>query len=352
MVLGAIVSGALQRREFTVARLAVALGANGVARRLHRARMHVMAVAAAHALCIHRRLQERAVHVDLVKDLAVRVVQPVAQDGKAIGVGESRADRRAGVADGLAPGMTAGALLDLHFRIGGIEGEGQAKFIRALPSGGLECARIAGPGGVGLARPVTGLAADPDLGLGARICPAARIVVLSKIGRMAFGASGVPVLVRTGPVQAISVRQVLLGIDVKPLFPFRIPGRIQLLQAPGRGLDKVLLQWRDPRRVFDLEVGELPVGPVRADEKASVAASKAGRDAIVRKGRIREICQDVPRFRGPPRPGVMGVAPGLGFGLVTRRAGIGPDMRRHACFFFRFPSLSRRQPGRDSRSHR
>ena len=77
------------------------------------------------------------------------------------------------------------------------------------------------------ARTVTRFARHVDLGPGrmerARFC----VKILAEIGRVAFGALEVPVLIQAGPVQWIARLDVLTGIQMKPALPaFRLGTRI------------------------------------------------------------------------------------------------------------------------------
>ena len=80
----------LQTVEVVVARVVtfalVALQAEAVALEVQLQRVAVVAVAAAHLARVHLALQERPVDVDLVEDLTVRVVQPLAQQRRQVGV--------------------------------------------------------------------------------------------------------------------------------------------------------------------------------------------------------------------------------------------------------------------------
>ena len=51
-------------------------------------RVRVVAIAAGHALAVHPALEERAVHVDLVEDLAVVVVEPLVEEGHPVRLGQ------------------------------------------------------------------------------------------------------------------------------------------------------------------------------------------------------------------------------------------------------------------------
>src|SRR5262245_65049295 len=65
-----------------------------MARRAQRETVRLVTVRARHASVVHLRLEERAVLVDLVADLAVRVVQLVLEKRDAIRVAERAAGRR------------------------------------------------------------------------------------------------------------------------------------------------------------------------------------------------------------------------------------------------------------------
>src|SRR5690606_28338695 len=144
-----------------------------VALRPQAGRVRVVAVGAGDALGIHSRLQERAVLVDLVEDLAVGVVEPGAQLREVVGVCVGRAGQGVARAVRLAPRVAAGALLDRG--LGAVKAHGQADVTPTAP----------GPGDMGCARSVARLAADADLDLGRGIAARRRVVALVVAGRVA-----------------------------------------------------------------------------------------------------------------------------------------------------------------------
>ena len=122
------------------------------------------------------------------------------------------------------------------------------------------------------------------------------VVVLVHVGRVALGAHEVPVL--RGRVQCSGsvVSDVLLRIEVKPALAAlrlraRIPGDRERLHAAVGRFDQVLLQRLDAEGVLDLEVGELAVGSVGADEILPVAPEEGRRHPGVGEVRIVEVAQ-------------------------------------------------------------
>src|SRR5688572_10110115 len=97
------------------------------------------------------------------------------------------------------------------------------------------------------ALPMTGFAADADLGPARMEAVGFGVVVLAHAGRMALGAHEIPVLIELGPMQDVVRLDLLMGIEVKPalaalLLRARIPRQRQRLNAAVGKLDEILLQ--------------------------------------------------------------------------------------------------------------
>ena len=121
------------------------------------------------------------------------------------------------------------------------------------------------PGDVARARPVAGLAGHVERRPGGMVAVRLQVIAAPQIGRVAVGAHPVPVLVDPCPMQLVVVRDLLVGIEMKPalaalLLRPRIPGQAQRLEAPARKRDQILLQRVDAERVVDPIVVQRPVG--------------------------------------------------------------------------------------------
>ncbi len=118
----------------------------------------------------------------------------------------------------------------------------------------------------------------------------------------------------------------LVRVEVEPPlsagFPWtRVPGDGQRLEASARQLEKVLLQRVDAERVSNLEVGELPVRSVGADDELVVPPEELRSPPQVIEARAAEVAEHrrVGRglhglcvLRSLPRAVLIGVAPGAG----------------------------------------
>ena len=81
-------------------------------------------------------------------------------------------------------------------------------------------------------------------------------------------------------MQFVAEVELLVRVLAEPALPAlllrpRVPGDRERLQAPARQFDQVLLQRIDAEGVLDLEVGELAVGSVGANEELAVAPEEA-----------------------------------------------------------------------------
>ena len=88
----------------------------------------------------------------------------------------------------------------------------------------------------------------------------------------------------------------LVGVEMKPalaalLLRAAVPGDRQRLQPAVGKLDQILLQRIEAEGVFDLERGELAVGPVGLDQELAVLAKEARVHAVIVEARIVEIAK-------------------------------------------------------------
>jgi L-lactate permease len=112
---------------------------------------------------------------------------------------------------------------------------------------------------------MTPLAADANFSLGAVITAGAGIVILDEAGGVAFGAAGVPVLVRAGPVEPIPGREVLIGIEVIPAVSLNIPDYVERLEPAWFGGNEILLERGYAHDAGDLEGAHLAVSALGLD---------------------------------------------------------------------------------------
>ena len=75
MVLRRVIDGGAQCREFLTRRYLVTLRANGVAREFERCAVRIVAIGACHPTLVHFALQKRTIDVNLIRDLAIDVVE-------------------------------------------------------------------------------------------------------------------------------------------------------------------------------------------------------------------------------------------------------------------------------------
>ena len=113
---GIFICGLFQSLEFRVACRAMTLGADRIPFGDKFSAVRLVAVGAAHALCIHFALQERAIDIDLINNLTVSVVEAIAQERELIVIGKFVARRRRVRAHRAAPRMTACAQPDFLTR--------------------------------------------------------------------------------------------------------------------------------------------------------------------------------------------------------------------------------------------
>ncbi len=344
----------------------MALQADAVARRPQFRAVRVMAVAAGHALGEHLALAERAVFIDLVLDLAVRVIEAALEQRDEMRVGERPVRqpvlRQLGAARVAAPAnleLGAGrqrraALRRAARRVRDpsdagplVEGDGQTVVGRGNREKTPPIALSFGPGDVLRSGTVARLARHVDVGPCRPIPVARREVVLVQIRRVALGAHEVPVLIYARPMQDVVVADRLIGMKVEPALAAsralpRIPRDRQCLKAPTREGDQVLLKGIDAEGVGDLEIRHLSVMPLGVHEELSVTAEEARGDAIGNAGRIVEITEDRAVFgrlhgervmRAAPRRDLPGMTAGtggtahIGAGFRWRRGGAAADLQ-------------------------
>ena len=131
-------------------------------------------------------------------------------------------------------------------------------------------------------------------------------------------------------MQLVVVRDALAGMEMKPALAVLalragVPGDRERLQAALRQLDEILLKRLDAEGVLHLEVGELAVRPVGADEVLAVALEEARRHAGVVEARVVEVAEHGSVVRGGHRGAVLRPTPLRVLGGVARRAGARAD---------------------------
>src|SRR5262249_6306769 len=128
------------------------------------------------------------------------------------------------------------------------------------------------PGHVRRARAVASLARDRQLRPRRRVAVLRGIVVLLEVGRVALRALVVPGLPTPGPVQGIRRPERLTGMEMHPALTAlppgsRVPGDPERLETAVGKRHQVLLEGPDPEGVGDLELAELAVRTVGADQE-------------------------------------------------------------------------------------
>ena len=180
---------------------------------------------------------------------------------------------------------------------------------------------------------VAGLAADRHLGVAGVVSACRVVVALADIRRVAVRAHEVPVLRALRPVQFVAMVEHFFGVLAEPalsagLFRPRVPGDRHRLQAAARQLDEVLLLRLHTECVPHLEVGELAVGSIGADEELAVALEELRGDAVAGVGRAREIAQHGLRCGVLHGALVLRALPGRVLGAVAFGAGSAADEGR------------------------
>ena len=164
---------------------------------------------------------------------------------------------------------------------------------------------------------MTGLASDTYFGLLAGVAARLGIVVLGVARGMAFGAAGIPILVRAGPMKAVTRTQILVRVEVVPALADIVPSQVERLQTAWLAFEQVLLQGLDAGRIFDLEFSQPTVRSIGLDVMATVTDREPCRDAIVFDAGAVKVAEDARFARRLPRPSVMGALPCLRHGLVA-----------------------------------
>lgn len=126
---------------------------------------------------------------------------------------------------------------------------------------------------------VTRFAGDIDLGPRGVERIRAPGVIFFEFGAVTFSTHVIPVLLASGPMQLIRMRNQFIVVNVKPaLAAFvarpRIPGSRQDLQTAVRKLHEILLQWRYPVNIPDFEILQFTVRIVCADPVLAVTAKE------------------------------------------------------------------------------
>ncbi len=328
----------------------VALQADAVTRRTKFCAVRLVTVAAGDAGREHPALLERAVVVDLVQHLAVGTVEPARDRRDDMGVREPPS-RHPVLGKLAAARVTQAAGLDLFAHQGGREVSprvtraridrpddiaalvepNEQPFARVLALAEWPPALLrAGPADVPRPLSMTRLAAHADFREARGEAVGRRVVILAHAGRVASRAHEIPVLIQPGPVQHVVVLDLLVRIEVKPALAAlvlrpAVPGDRQRLQAAIGKLDQILLQRINAEGVFDLERGELPVGPVGLNEKPAVLAEEAGSHAVIIKARIAEIAEHRFVVCMLHREAMLRAAPKLGFDSVAAGTGLAAD---------------------------
>ena len=329
-----------------VLRRCMALKAHPVARRAQLERMRVVAVAAGHALLVHQALLERGVVVDLRLHLAVGPEQGLVQQRRHMRV-EQRLAMHIVVGDLAAMRMAARAQLDFGavgrrrraaHRVAAFRADGPVRILAIAQQlrQAHRCIRQPGrpgqgrPGHVARSRPMAAFAADVAFGPGAAVGARDDIEFLLEVGRMAFGAHEVPVVLAARPVQRVAGLDVLPGMQVEPALAAlveraRVPGHGQSLHAFVGHRDQELLQRIDAQGVSHLEFLFASVATLSLDVELAVALPEPRGDAGLREGLSMEGCQHA-RGRGVLHRQIMvRTLPGLKFDLVAGGTGLGPD---------------------------
>ena len=327
--------------------------------------VRIVAVRAGHARAVHRALEERAVLVDLVADLAVGVVARALEEAHAIRLLQ-RLTRQEVAPDRSAARVTSTTRFHLGARRQrhGAPGDGLTRCERPAVAGRVLEGDDEPAQGIGardaLARPrdVAGAGAVTGLARHVHVRPRGveavlgQPVVLLEVRRVAVGAHVVPVLQEPGPVEDIAVVDLLSRVQVEPALPAgrrraAVPRDAEGLIAPAGKLDQVLLQRLDPEGVGDPVVAQGAVWTVRPHEVLPVAREEGRGHAVLGEARVAEVPQNglaVGRLHGQ---GVVGDLPQLVLLAMAPRARLAADVgggrrRRHRG----------RWPGRGAPPHR
>ena len=257
-------------------------------------------------MTVHAALQERRPHIVLRLLLPVRIEQRRGQQrGKVVIEERSTGDVTFG--DLRPPCMALRAHVDLPvadarrvaLRVAARRIDRPFRTVTLVERNGQSHARVGRrlvlrPRDVCGTRPVTAFASDGKVAPRGRVCAVRRVVLLAHVDRVAIRAHEVPVLLAPGPVQSIAMVDPVVWIEVEPALTARglrtrIPGDRQRLQTAARKFDQILLQRLDTERVLDVEVRELPVRAVGADDETLVATRERRLHACIRNPRVVEL---------------------------------------------------------------
>lgn len=327
---------------------------HGVTGRPQRVRMRVVAIAAGHARGIHAALQKRPVHVDLIIDLPINVIQARRQQREPMGLfrirprnhrfGQSTTTAvaaRTGIDLCLGPARLAAlratvfiglprhpmALREPDAKTLVQCGDGPIRFVD-INSASLACAcgRLR-PRHMFLPWAMTALTGHIYFRVAGPISAFFGVVGLDEIGGMALGAHVVPVLVGAGPVQAVAGGRDRVGIQVEPALPASlcgagVPRNVEGLQSPPIQRQQVLLQRIHAERVAHGEFAAHAIFPLGFDKEFTVAFEEAGAHPPEGDLGVLEIAEDRFRcggqhgpvvMRPPPRRLDLGVTAAAGF---------------------------------------
>ncbi len=302
----------------------------------------IVAVAADDAGRVHFALKEGAPHVDLVLDLAVRVVEALLEQRGSVAIQEG--GRRTDLGRDPCPSRVAGRA-DLDFRpvTAGRMPRGDRRSRREAPlvllaecelqTGVLERLATAALRPPHVARPpsMTGLAGDVDLGPAGPVSMGGGVEAGLHIGRVTVRTHRPPASGETGPVEEITRWDRRLRVQMEPPLAApcggsAVPGHRQRLQPAVCGRHEVLLQGRDTEGVGHLEVAGRAVRSGRTDQEAVPASVEE--EALT--GRLQENIGEVAEHGlgvgGLHRAVVIGALPPGGLRGVTVDAGGSPHI--------------------------
>ena len=177
-----------------------------------------------------------------------------------------------------------------------------------------------------LARPVARLAPHADLGHVRVVSLCLHFIITAVPRGVALRATRLPALVGSGPVHPVARRRHLVGIEVVPDLPLRIPGDIESLRPPRLGREQILLQRPDPR--YPHHVIALPLG---LDHEGVAPPAEPRDDAFRLEARVSEVPEHRRlAWQRPGQPMVRRRPPRLDLAMAAaaaRRAHIGRPPR-------------------------
>jgi hypothetical protein len=329
-------------------------------------RVGFVAVGADDARGVHPTLEEGTPDVDLVENLAIRVIEGLVEKCRTVGVEKRLPADRLRVHDAAAR-MAAPAGIELRIRplfrcaacelfvaieapdavVAEIDRQsivGIAEIERALVLDARFRASVC-PRHMGRSRAVALLAGDVDFLPASLVAIFFGEVILLQVRRVAIGAHVVPVLIRPGPVKNVTVGNRVVWVEVEPtlaafaLGPI-VPAHAQGLKAPARKFDQVLLERIEAEHIRDLVIVEFAVGPIRTHEKLSIAPKKTGGDAEMRELGVIEIAEHGALIHDLHREIVMRSLPQFVLGDVAGLASLAPHEGERSDWRFH-PALAR-----------